>query len=848
MRWFLSVPMLLLFAGFAWSQEPVEGEGADELVALPLQEVGLELRNRSWFTDTIATAVVKFPELVETPETLPESSGGVAFVEVEVEELKEGEGSVAVIRWLPEQEGVVVFPALEFRSESTRFKNPATEIMVSAPQRTDEMTLVVAPGKKRIYAGEPLRLDVTWTCDVPAKRLRSMRCNPRFFSDTGIEVVIPRCTAAEGEQLGVPFGGRRVLAHRKVEEGSETLGVVTFPLFLRFNEPGSYDLPAIRIECARLKQDGGAFAPYAAFFNNGLFEPVDEGAAYERVFVESEALEIEVLALPESGRLESFSGLFMPCAITVSAKPAECEVGQLLEIDLLVRSEAPHGFLELPDLGRQKSLRSWFKVDADPGRAWDPAGTLFRARVRALTTRAKAFPPLELQVFDPQAGEYAMVRTEPVPLSVLPRDGRDYFDVKTLGMEEPSLSDQPEGIWQNAEASRMDDMMNTLANFMADWFWLLLVAGPVLFLLLLPRAREGRRRALNPEYRDRQRAYRAFRRLPEGTEAKWAAFRKFVAASLGVEPGAWTAGDARERLADLGVSDDDIDLVVRSQEALDAEWFSSEKEPASLPKLNPVAQRIAKFLGRSALMAAACLLTDSALGEGSDWDEAGALFAEALEVDAGSDEAPTLFARSALKFEAAARARRHPGRAWFNAGNAWFQAGEIGRSIACQRQAEVYRPFDRTVRDNLDAARALAVDVVDDRRRAWWSRLPARWLTAVLVPLSLGFWAALLGFVRWRKAAWLIGGAVLLASILSVCTLALLAKGNEGKEGVVVVPEVFGRKGPSYRYRTAFNEPLHDGLEFEVVDKREGWLEVELADQRRCWIPESQAQLVFNRG
>ena len=92
----------------------------------------------------------------------------------------------------------------------------------------------------------------------------------------------------------------------------------------------------------------------------------------------------------------------------------------------------------------------------------------------------------------------------------------------------------------------------------------------------------------------------------------------------------------------------------------------------------------------------------------------------------------------------------------------------------------------------------------------------------------------------------MVGGGILLAAILTVWTLAALAKWNEGREGVVVVAEVFGRKGPSYRYRTAFNEPLHDGLEFEVMERREGWLEVELADQRRCWIPESQVRLVFS--
>jgi SH3-like domain-containing protein len=91
---------------------------------------------------------------------------------------------------------------------------------------------------------------------------------------------------------------------------------------------------------------------------------------------------------------------------------------------------------------------------------------------------------------------------------------------------------------------------------------------------------------------------------------------------------------------------------------------------------------------------------------------------------------------------------------------------------------------------------------------------------------------------------------VLAAGVLLIAALALggfgmAAKFESGKSGVVVVPEVFGRKGPSYRYQTAFNEALHDGLELEIVEQRDAWLQVELSDERRSWVPESQVQRVF---
>ncbi len=83
-----------------------------------------------------------------------------------------------------------------------------------------------------------------------------------------------------------------------------------------------------------------------------------------------------------------------------------------------------------------------------------------------------------------------------------------------------------------------------------------------------------------------------------------------------------------------------------------------------------------------------------------------------------------------------ATAGQRPGAAWYNAGNSWFEAGEIGRSIACFRQAGIYRPFDPLVRDNLEAARALCVDVVEETENTSLSVWPLRWLRALLATAS----------------------------------------------------------------------------------------------------------------
>jgi hypothetical protein len=186
------------------------------------------------------------------------------------------------------------------------------------------------------------------------------------------------------------------------------------------------------------------------------------------------------------------------------------------------------------------------------------------------------------------------------------------------------------------------------------------------------------------------------------------------------------------------------------------------------------------------------------------------------------------------------------GESWYNAGNAWFQSGELGRAISCYRQAEIFRPFDATIKENLTTARALTVDVVERKSSLNLAALPIRWICAAIIVTSFLFWTLLLVHIRYRTRASL---AVLIASLvvtLSIVFIGLVAWNHVGREGVVIVGEIYGRKGPAYSYRTVFHEPLHDGLEFHIVDRRSDWILVELADRRRCWIPSSETRVIQN--
>jgi hypothetical protein len=54
--------------------------------------------------------------------------------------------------------------------------------------------------------------------------------------------------------------------------------------------------------------------------------------------------------------------------------------------------------------------------------------------------------------------------------------------------------------------------------------------------------------------------------------------------------------------------------------------------------------------------------------------------------------------------------------------------------------------------------------------------------------------------------------------------------------GVVVVPEAIARKGNAMSYEPAFTAPLAEGTEFIVLEKRGGWLRVQVPGFQEGWL------------
>ncbi len=184
----------------------------------------------------------------------------------------------------------------------------------------------------------------------------------------------------------------------------------------------------------------------------------------------------------------------------------------------------------------------------------------------------------------------------------------------------------------------------------------------------------------------------------------------------------------------------------------------------------------------------------------------------------------------------------HSGAVLFNQGNAYARAGERGRAIACYRQAERLRARDPLLAGNLQHVLASAgapprqTTLLD--HVLFWRRWLAYREKVQLVALLAGaaFLCGLAALWRgrgWRRAAW---------TCLALCLLAgapLLLDARDilfTEHGVVVVPEAVARKGNSESFAPAFTEPLREGAEFVVLERRDGWARIALEGALDGWI------------
>ncbi len=223
---------------------------------------------------------------------------------------------------------------------------------------------------------------------------------------------------------------------------------------------------------------------------------------------------------------------------------------------------------------------------------------------------------------------------------------------------------------------------------------------------------------------------------------------------------------------------------------------------------------------------------------------------------AGEPEAERLYSQAILSYE---RIIEEGGirnaKLYYNLANAYFLRQDIGRAILNYRRAKRLEPSDPRIQKNLAFARSKRVDQI--RLKGEQRVLQTLFFWHYDFSMRTRFILACVAFavlcgagivIIWRGRSAAATATTVVAGLLLVCfvvSVAVQARAEAGSiEGVIVADEIVARQGDGNNYPPSFEEPLHSGTEFELLEQRAGWYYIRLADETETWIPETAGALI----
>jgi hypothetical protein len=512
-----------------------------------------------------------------------------------------------IMQWklTPTRKGKIEIPALGVTVGNKSYSTAPITVSAVEPAESPDFRLKIEAEKTTAYVGEPVKVRATW---LLGKRVAG---TVQFTGSDGGKVFDiapgpdPRPGGREDQRYPVlTFLGNPAVAHLTTGDMDGTqVNTVTLDLIVTPRQPGEVQIGPFSVA---FQEVTGQRSP--SFFD----APWDNRTTTERRVVASNALTLDVKALPADGKPASFNGLIGSYAISASARDKEANVGDPIPLTVRITGPEPLDSVTPPDLSTVPGFEN-FKL-APEGWQADAKGTkpgqrAFTTTVRPRTDRVTEIPPVELSFFDTSTGKYSTARSEALPLKVAPT--REVTSADAIGARAPTPSAAPapapgkpleHGPGGGIGANYEDDgaLVNqgvSVIDFAGRPLGALVLAGPPALCLAvsLARGRKGRTSPAARRARALGRARRALRRAASHEQVA-AALRDYLGAALDLEPAALTSTDARSLLTAAGST-----LGERAERLLGACECARFAGPAScppLPELLPQARTLLDELHR----------------------------------------------------------------------------------------------------------------------------------------------------------------------------------------------------------------------------------------------------------
>jgi hypothetical protein len=202
------------------------------------------------------------------------------------------------------------------------------------------------------------------------------------------------------------------------------------------------------------------------------------------------------------------------------------------------------------------------------------------------------------------------------------------------------------------------------------------------------------------------------------------------------------------------------------------------------------------------------------------------------------------YQQAADSYESLRKRGLNNGQLYYNLGNTYIRLGNIGPAILNYIRAQKLIPRDENLQANLNFAVQQTRDKITppppDKFATiffWVNDLSLNENVNFAFAINLAFWLILTAWFYFRTnflrlARNSIAFLLLLAFIAIGVKLNL---GSNSKIGVVLAKMVSVKSGLDASNITLFE--LHEGALVNIIDQRQGWIEVQLDSRQKGWIP-----------
>jgi len=743
-------------------------------------------------------------------------------------------------------------------SESTQPSTFTAGKISSTPNMLVEMEL---PDRK-IWVGETVPVKINWF--ITKNIADHTFVVPLFDMEDRFEVAAPSDSAglqtltfnAGSKEVELPF------TRSNARKGNNNYTRFQFEALVTPWKAGTIKVPPTRV-----------IAQMEVGTRRGVFG--FPSAQTELFQAEDKPKTMTVLAMPEDSRPESFSGAIgTNFQYAVKADRTVVRMGDPIDLEVVISGNGRLGSVGMPRLSAEGALSPdlfSYSDEPPPGELLEDGSKRFMVSIRVKSDKVTEIPALPFSYFNPKKGQYDTVKSLPVALSV---KGSAMVDASAViasrSKEKAEKKGEQNNPGQAADASTSEkDEPGSLSLVGAD--------------LSLSDPAETLRRAAPLEerlpliaalyllpifcffWRVWLRKTADSRTLKKGTHkaCKVCLDRIKEASNQHADEGGLGVANALKTLrAELGLASGDGSELIMKLEGAAFDPAARDKA-VSAQLLDEAGQTVrrwetmcAKSTGVGATAIAFLLMTSlcfasvagvarAATDADRQLDSARKKYHDAL-VEKDGDKRLESFASAALIYEELAR--EYPDRPELTVdwANASLGARNPGKAVLAYKRALALDPANTRASKGLLWIR---------NRMPTWLPVPAKggatdsllsWperfsRTDRLTIGALAFAIALLLFTPWnaklRTMRWI---AILPAAIWLGLTLSVFLEQSQANAAVVIRDGAVVRSADSAGASPAFHKPLPAGAEVTVLEAREGWKRIELANGSRGWVRASE--------